>query len=146
MLEKLLAYQPKEPRLLELRSDLLVRMERYPEAIDDLMRLSRLPDSDTDAISLRLAEINIEAGFEVRARELTRNHRRPLKAAELFRSKGLVADATAILEETVRRHPNDSKIWRRLARVQQDAREWQKAVTSLTKVLTLEGDRWWTDS
>lgn len=142
MLDKLLTFQPEEPRLLQTRARMLALMDRPDDSIRDLEKLLKLPKVDRDAITMKIAGAALEAGDLTRAAEVTANIRELDKVSQLYKKYDLMDPAIAAMEKSVAQTPNNPKGHIRLAKLYRQAGKREKAAEMLERALSIMGDDW----
>ncbi|MBI3820750.1 MAG: tetratricopeptide repeat protein [Planctomycetes bacterium] len=142
MLDKLLNYQPEEPRLLETRARILSLLDRHDDAIRDYEKLLKLPKVDRDQIVMKIAGAAMDTGDTTRASEVTSGIRALDKVAELYKKHDLVEPAVAAMEKAVSQSPNNIKYQIRLSRLYNQSGQREKAAQTLERALGLAGDDW----
>ena len=142
MLDRLLTFQPREPKLLTEHARLLRFMERHEEAITDYETLWKLPDVDRAELALDLAEASIESGALVRAAKVLAGVSDVRRVASLYRRHDLFDEAIAVLEKGVAGAPGDGRLLLTLSRVQELVGDRRAAGETLERLLALRGDSW----
>lgn len=142
MLDRLLTFQPREPRLLEERARLYRLMERHAEAIADYETLWKLPESDRGALALDLAEASLESGDLERAAKVLAGVSDAREVASLYRRHDLPDEAIAVLQKAIAGAPGDDRMLFVLARLQEEIGDREGAVATLQQLLALRGDSW----
>ncbi|TAH37264.1 MAG: tetratricopeptide repeat protein [Planctomycetota bacterium] len=142
LLDRLLAYQPKEPRLLAERARIRGQMDRHEEALADYETLWKLPDSDPAELSARILETAIAAGDLDRATTAAEGIRDAARVAGLFRKHKLLDQAEAALQRGAVLAPNDARLHFRLGELQRQMGKNEDAVASYERCLALGGDDW----
>lgn len=140
MLDSLLTYQPEENKLLTQRARILTLLERHDDAIVSYEKLLKLPKTDREDITLRIAEAAIEAGDVTRAAEVTNSVRNSARVAKLFSKHNLLDQAITALENGVARGGNDPKLHYKLYEQYRRRGDREKAVGCLERILQISGD------
>lgn len=142
MLDKLLVYQPEEPRLLEARARILASLDRSEDSIHDYEKLLKLPKADRDTISLKIAGAALELNDPARASTALAGVRDPERVAQLYRKYEMYEPALAALEKAAAQSPNNPKSYVKMARMLRQAGDREKAVAMLERALAIAGDDW----
>lgn len=117
VMDRLLAYQPQQEKLLAERARLLMLLERHAEAIDVYEDLWKLPAADRELLALRIAEASLERGDPTRASEVLANVRDVRRVAGLYHAQHMPEDAAAALERGLAANPGDDRLLLSLARL-----------------------------
>ncbi len=142
MLDGLLAYQPREPRLLTERAKLCVLVERHDEAIRDLETLWKLPDSDRDHLGLAIAGAALASGDRERATVHLASIEDPMRVARFWSEHEEPREAVAVLEQALQRAPGDPHVARELVKRLIEIGEREEAASQLERLVDSGGDTW----
>lgn len=140
VIEEVLTYRPRQPRLVQEKARLLSRMERYDEAAAAIEAAWKLPDADTRSLSRDLAKAWIKAGDLEKAKGPLTSMGNPLRGARLLKSEGYVTEAIALLEEPVRAGNAPGRTSLFLAELMVDAGRRDDASEILSQLLARQGE------
>lgn len=140
LLDTVLRHQPRDVELHLTRAELLRRLARFDDAIEQYRRIVRMPDVDRDFLLGELGKTYFESGQIDAARKQWRQVSHKLYAGTLLRNNGLVTDAVEVLQEGIRLKPDDYGLHRNLVRALQLAGRVDEALEAAERLLDLEPD------
>lgn len=140
LLERLIQFQPREIALRRERARILVRMERYDEAIADYEALLTEDNVDRDAMQTSIAEAALGKGDLDRAKSALALVSDPFAVARTFDKAKLLDEAQAALEKGLERSPRNEKLLRRLAKVKLDAGDKLGSIAIRERLIESKGD------
>lgn len=140
LLDRLIQFQPREIALRRERARILVRMERYDDAILDYESLLTEDQVDRDAVQTSIAEAAFGKGDLDRAKSALALVNDPFAVARTFDKADLLDEAQAALEKGLERSPRNEKLLRRLAKVKLDAGDKLGSIAIRERLIESKGD------
>ncbi|MGK0220100.1 MAG: tetratricopeptide (TPR) repeat protein, partial [Planctomycetota bacterium] len=140
--DRLLSYQPREPRLMGERARLLESMERWGEALVVRKELRALPTADPTETSFELARVALELGDMEQARQVLAGVRDARRKAALFRKYKFSELAKTVLREGLGGGQGDASLLLFLARILEADEDYEGAAEALEQVRALRGESW----
>lgn len=142
MLDRLLSYQPEQPKLLEERARISLAMERFDEAVNTYERLWKLPKADQQHLALRITEAHLLEGDLQRADEVAKGIGNRNRLARLYSKHKLFDRAIAVLESVAQGSRVNPRTLSRLARMKQDQGDLEGAVVALEQAFAARSNDW----
>lgn len=140
LVDSVLRTSPRDAELRLVRAEVLRRLTKFDEALDEYRRILRFPNVDRDFVLGEMGKTCFEAGRVDQARTHWRQVGHKLYAGTLLRNNGLVNDAIEILKEGIRLKPDDYGLHRNLIKSLQVAGKVDEALDAARKLLDLEPD------
>lgn len=140
LIDTVLRTQPRDAELRLVRGELLRRLTKFDEALDEYRRILRFPNVDRDFVLGEMGKTCFEAGRVDSARTHWRQVSHKLYAGTLLRNNGLITDAIEILREGIRLKPDDYALHRNLIKALHAAGKVDEALDAARKLLDLEPD------
>ncbi|MBI5862939.1 MAG: tetratricopeptide repeat protein [Planctomycetes bacterium] len=140
LIESVLRSQPRDAELRLVRAELLRRLAKFDDAIEEYRRILRLPNIDRDFVLGELGKACFEAGRLDQAKSTWRQVGHKLYAGTLLRNNGLVNEAIDVLREGIRIKPDDYALHRNLIRALHAAGKVDDALDAAKRLLDLEPD------
>ncbi len=140
--DSLLAFQPREPRLLQERGWLLEKMDRWEEAREVRRDMAGIPEVDAQANSLGLARTYLELGDLERAKQTLSAVRDRGAVASLYRRQSMDEQAIDVLNASLSGTNRDVSVLFQLSSMYAERSEYEKAIEALEGILALRGNSW----
>lgn len=143
LLDLMQKHNPTDVDLAFARGELLRKLGKFDESIEDYQRVLRFPQIDRDYALGELGKAHFEAGHVDQARRLWRQIQNKTYAGSLLKNNGLLDDAIASLEEGIRIKPDDFALHRALVAALEGAGKTAESLAAARRLLDLEPGNVW---
>ncbi|MEZ5966498.1 MAG: tetratricopeptide repeat protein [Planctomycetota bacterium] len=137
MVDKTLAFQPRNRELLTRRAELLEALEDWDKALEVHRELLKFPDADRDTHLAGIGQALYELGRAQEAKETFRQIRDRGKVAKLYAKYELHDEAIEYYQRAIARSPADLKSYVLLAEGLVKRNMRKEAIDALERALTV---------
>ncbi len=140
LLDLVLSHFPRDINLRLVRAELLRRLTRFDDALEEYRTVLRFPQIDRDFVLGQMGKVSFEAGRIDEARQTWKRINGKLYAGTLLRNNGLLNDAIALFQEGIRLKPDAYALHRNLVQTLQLAGKTDESLKAAQRLLDLEPD------
>jgi tetratricopeptide (TPR) repeat protein len=138
MLDLVLKHNPRDVDLALTRAEVLRRLARFDEAVEEYQRVLRFPQTDRDFVLGELGKTYFESGQVDQARRLWKQVQNKLYSGTLLKNNGLLEEAIAAFEEGIRLKPDEYALHRNLIQTLDAAGKTPEALKAARRLLDLD--------